>query len=134
MDYLIDGAVKKVNDLELRDELGFTDKFPRWAMAYKFKAEEVTTMLRHVRWQVSRTGKINPLAELDPVELAGATVSHATLNNYADILKKGVKLNSRVFIRRSNDVIPEIMGVAELYPDSIDISKPVICPACGSPV
>jgi DNA ligase (NAD+) len=134
LDYLIDGAVIKVNDLELRDELGFTDKFPRWAMAYKFKAEEVTTMLRHVRWQVSRTGKINPLAELDPVELAGATVSHATLNNYADILKKGVKLNSRVFIRRSNDVIPEIMGVAELYPDSIDISKPVICPACGSPV
>ena len=131
LDYLIDGAVIKVNDLSLRDELGFTDKFPRWAIAYKFKAEEATTILKNVKWQVSRTGKLNPLAELMPVDLGGATVRNATLNNYQDILKKGVKINSRVFIRRSNDVIPEIMGVSEHYDNSVEIVKPTKCPACG---
>lgn len=134
LDYLIDGAVVKVNDLETREELGATDKFPRWAIAYKFKAEEATTVLKEVKWQVSRTGKLNPLAVLEPVELSGATVKHATLNNYNDIIRKDVKINSRVFIRRSNDVIPEIMGVAEHYEDSRDIEKPVTCPACGSDI
>lgn len=134
LDFLIDGAVLKVNDLNLRDELGFTEKFPRWALAYKFEAEETTTLLKNVVWQVSRTQKLNPLAELEPVELMGVTVKKATLNNYSDILKKGVKLNSRVFIRRSNDVIPEITGLALLLPDSTDVPKPTHCPACGAPV
>jgi DNA ligase (NAD+) len=133
-DFPIDGAVLKVNDFGLREELGFTEKFPRWALAYKFEAEETTTVLKDVVWQVSRTRKLNPLAILEPVELMGATVKRATLNNFSDIQKKGIKINSRVFIRRSNDVIPEITGLAEPLPDSRDIEKPTVCPACGAPV
>lgn len=133
LDYLIDGAVLKIDDFVLRDGLGFTEKFPRWALAYKFEAEETTTELQEVVWQVSRTGRINPLAILAPVDLMGVTVQRATLNNYADIVKKGVKLHSRVFIRRSNDVIPEITGIAEAYDYSEEIKKPSVCPACGSP-
>lgn len=134
LDFLIDGAVVKINGIEKRKELGFTEKFPRWALAYKFEAEETTTILNDVIWQVSRTSKVNPLAVLEPVELMGATIKRATLNNFGDILKKGVKINSRVFIRRSNDVIPEITGVAENYPESIEIKKPEFCPACGAPI
>ena len=133
-EFAIDGAVLKVNDFSIRNELGFTEKFPRWALAYKYKAEETTTMLKDVVWQVSRTSKLNPLAILEPVDLMGATISKATLNNYLDIQRKGVKINSRVFIRRSNDVIPEITGVAEIFDNSIDIEKPLICPACGAKV
>ncbi|MBR1748065.1 MAG: NAD-dependent DNA ligase LigA, partial [Clostridia bacterium] len=134
LDFLIDGAVMKIDDFTLREGLGFTDKFPRWALAYKFEPEETTTELKEVVWQVSRTGRINPLAILDPVDLMGVTVQRATLNNYSDIEKKGVKLRSRVFIRRSNDVIPEITGLAEAYDYSEEIKKPVVCPACGSPI
>ncbi len=134
LDYLIDGVVFKVNDTELREELGFTEKFPRWAIAYKFKADERTTVLKDVVWQVSRSAKLNPLAVLEPVDIGGVTVSHATLNNYGDILKKKVKIGDRVFIRRSNDVIPEITGVAVENPNATSIEKPKVCPACGSPV
>lgn len=134
LDYLIDGVVFKVNDTELREELGFTEKFPRWAIAYKFKADERTTVLKNVVWQVSRSAKLNPLAVLEPVDIGGVTVSHATLNNYGDILKKKVKIGDRVFIRRSNDVIPEITGVAVENPNATSIEKPKVCPACGSPV
>lgn len=133
-DFLIDGAVLKINDAVLRGELGHTEKFPRWAIAYKFEAEETTTVLKDVVWRVSRTGKLNPLAILEPVELLGATVKRATLNNYSDILKKDVKINSRVFIRRSNDVIPEITGAASHNENSLDVKKPEFCPACGAPV
>ena len=132
LDVLTDGAVIKLNDSRLRDELGFTDKFPRWALAYKFEAEEVTTLLKEVVWQVGRTGKLTPLALLDPVGLGGATVSRATLNNYGDILRKDVKIGSRVLVRRSNEVIPEILGATEHYAHSADVEKPTICPACGS--
>ena len=132
LDVLTDGAVIKLNDAALREELGFTDKFPRWALAYKFEAEEVTTLLKEVIWQVGRTGKLTPLALLDPVELGGATVSRATLNNYGDILRKDVKIGSRVLVRRSNEVIPEILGATEHYENSQTIEKPTICPACGS--
>lgn len=134
LDFLIDGAVIKVNDLHVREELGFTEKFPRWALAYKFDAEETTTMLNDVVWQVSRTQKLNPLAILEPVNLMGVKVQRATLNNFSDIQKKGIKIKSRVFIRRSNDVIPEITGLAEEYEYSVEIEKPTVCPACGSPV
>ena len=134
LDFMIDGAVIKVNDLSLREILGETEKFPRWAIAYKFLAEETTTILKDVVWRVSRTGKLNPLAILEPVELMGVTVKRATLNNYADILKKDIKIGSRVFIRRSNDVIPEIMGVAEHFPYSKQVEKPVSCPSCNSGV
>ena len=134
LDYLIDGLVFKVNDLSYRDELGYTEKFPKWAIAYKFKADEMTTELKDVVWQVSRSAKLNPLAILEPVDIGGVTVKKATLNNYGDILRKNVKIGDRVFIRRSNDVIPEIMGVAESFDHSVSIKKPNICPACGAPV
>ncbi|MBR2375286.1 MAG: NAD-dependent DNA ligase LigA [Clostridia bacterium] len=132
IDVLTDGAVIKVNDAQLREEMGYTDKFPRWAMAYKFEAEEVTTKLKDVIWQVGRTGKLTPLALLEPVELAGATVSRATLNNYGDIGRKDVKIGSRVLVRRSNEVIPEILGATEHTSESKDVEKPTVCPACGS--
>lgn len=134
LDFLIDGAVIKVDSLALHERLGYTEKFPRFAIAYKFKAEEMTTVLKDVVWQVSRTGKLNPLAILEPVDIGGVTVSKATLNNWEDMKKKGVKIGSRVFIRRSNDVIPEIMGVAEHTDSSTDIQKPDKCPVCGSPL
>ena len=131
LDFLIDGMVIKVDDVALREKLGYTDKFPRWAMAYKFEAEETTTILKGVTWNVGRTGKLTPLAHLEPVELCGATIRKATLNNYGDILRKKVKIGSRVFIRRSNDVIPEILGVAEDN-DGKPIVPPEVCPACGA--
>lgn len=133
-DFMTDGAVFKVDRLAARETLGFTEKFPRWALAYKFRAEEATTKLNDVVWQVSRTGKLNPLALLEPVDLMGVTVKRATLNNISDIRKKGVKIGSKVFIRRSNDVIPEITGVAEHGENSREILPPETCPACGAPV
>ena len=132
IDVLTDGAVIKVNDPIIREEMGSTDKFPRWAMAYKFEAEEVTTLLNEVVWQVGRTGKLTPLALLDPVDLGGATVSRATLNNYGDIQRKDVKIGSRVLVRRSNEVIPEILGTTEHYLHSQEVEKPSVCPACGT--
>jgi len=133
LDFLIDGAVIKVNKTSLRLELGHTEKFPRWALAYKFRAIETTTTLKDVIWQVSRTSKLNPLAILEPVDLLGVTVQRATLNNYSDIQRKGIKIGSRVLVRRSNDVIPEIMGVYEHSEDSKEILPPTVCPACGAP-
>ncbi|MCL2062232.1 MAG: NAD-dependent DNA ligase LigA [Firmicutes bacterium] len=131
LDYLVDGMVIKVDDYALRERLGFTDKFPKWAIAFKFEAEETTTTLNRVVWQVGRTGKLTPLAHLQPVELCGVTVSRATLNNYGDILRKKVKLGSSVFIRRSGDVIPEILGVAD-GSGGADIIPPETCPACNA--
>jgi len=132
IDYLTDGAVIKVNDISLRETLGFTEKFPRWALAYKFEAEEVTTTVLDVLWQVGRTGKLTPLGIVEPVDLGGATVKKATLNNYGDILRKNVKIGSRVLIRRSNDVIPEILGSTEIPSTATDVVKPTVCPYCNS--
>jgi DNA ligase (NAD+) len=109
--FYIDGAVVAIDDLSQREALGFTSKFPRWAAAYKFEALEETTQLLAVEWNVGRTGKVTPTAILAPVELAGVTVSRATLNNIDDIRRKGVGIGSTVLVRRSNDVIPEILGV-----------------------
>ncbi len=134
LDYLIDGVVFKVNDVALRDEIGVTEKFPKWAVAYKFKADEMTTQLNDVVWQVSRSAKLNPIAILEPVDIGGVTVARATLNNYGDIQKKRVRIGDRVFIRRSNDVIPEIMGVATEEDGARVIEKPKVCPVCGAPV
>ncbi len=132
LDFAIDGMVVKVDDNAVRAALGYTDKFPKWAIAYKFEAEETTTVLNDIVWQVGRTGKLTPLALLDPVELCGATVKRATLNNYGDICRKQVTLGSRVFIRRSNDVIPEILGVAQQAENAKPVEKPTVCPVCGS--
>ncbi len=134
IDILTDGAVVKLNNAEYRGRIGYTDKFPKWAVAYKFEAEEVETTVRDVIWQVGRTGKLTPLAIVDPVDLAGATVQRATLNNYGDLQKKDVKVGSKVLIRRSNEVIPEILRATEHVEGSIDVEKPSVCPYCGSPV
>lgn len=132
-DFQTDGAVVKVCDLALRQELGNTDKFPRWAVAFKYEAEETVTRLVSVSWEVGRTGKLTPLATLDPVDIGGATVSRATLNNWGDIQRKDVAVGADVFIRRSNDVIPEIMGRAgEAGPDETPIERPERCPECGA--
>lgn len=137
LDFLVDGLVIKINNIEVRDLLGYTQKFPRWAMAFKFEAEEVTTKLKDVIWQVGRTGKLTPSAILESVDVGGVTVSRATLNNWDDIQRKGVKIGCNIWLRRSHDVIPEIMGaVAEQCKDTgnagdiIDIKKPTHCPAC----
>lgn len=132
IDVLTDGAVVKLNSVKEREILGYTDKFPRWAAAYKFEAEEAETTLRSIRWQVGRTGKLTPLGIVDPVELAGATVRKATLNNYGDILKKRVKIGGRVLIRRSNEVIPEILGA--LGDDGEAVEKISVCPYCKTSV
>ena len=132
LDILTDGAVVKVNDMKRREVLGSTDKFPRWAIAFKFEAEEVTTILKDIIWQVGRTGKLTPLGILEPTELAGATVKKATLNNYGDVLRKGVMIGARVLVRRSNEVIPEILGTTEVFSTSTPVSKPEVCPYCNS--
>ncbi len=132
--FLIDGMVIKVSDFALREALGHTDKFPRWAMAYKFAAEETTSTVEDVSWELGRTGKLTPLAHLAPVELAGATIRRATLNNFDDIQRKRVGIGSRVFLRRSNDVIPEILGAVPGDTPLRPVEKPSRCPSCGAHV
>ena len=133
LDILTDGVVIKINDKNTQAALGYTNKFPRWSIAFKFEAEEYTTTLLDVVWNVGRTGKVTPSAILEPVDFSGVTVSRATLNNYDDIKRKKVKIGSNVFIRRSNDVIPEILGVVdEEQPGTVDIEKPTHCPYCGT--
>ena len=132
LDVMIDGMVIKINKVPPREKIGFTAKFPKWAMAYKFEAQEATTLLKSVTWQVGRSGRVTPIAELEPVELAGATIRRATLNNIDDIRRKDVYENARVFVRRSNEVIPEIMGLAEKNENSKKIVEPTVCPSCGS--
>jgi len=135
LDFLIDGAVVKVADFNLRGAMGYTDKFPRWAVAYKFEAEENTTTLLKVEWEPGRTGKLTPLAHLEPVDFGGVTVKRATLNNWGDIQRKRVAVGCQVWIRRSNDVIPEIMGrVGEPEEGETAIEKPSMCPACGGEI
>ncbi len=128
----IDGLVIKLNSLKLRDEVGYTAKFPKWAIAYKFAPQELTSTVKDVLWNVGRTGKVTPIAIVDPVELAGATVSRATLNNIDDIKRKNIKINSLVFIRRSNEVIPEILGLAQEGENAREIDVPHNCPSCNS--
>lgn len=131
LDILTDGVVIKINDKKTQDVLGYTNKFPRWSIAFKFEAEEYTTTLLNVVWNVGRTGKVTPSAILEPVDFSGVTVSRATLNNYDDIKRKKVKIGSKVFIRRSNDVIPEILGVVdENQEGTVEIGKPKYCPYC----
>lgn len=132
LDILIDGVTIKINDFRTREELGFTNKFPRWAIAYKFEALEVSTRLLEVIWNVGRSSKVTPSAILEPVDIGGVTVQRATLNNIDDINRKQLKLNSRVLIRRSNDVIPEILGALPTEEITYDIIEPKICPSCGT--
>lgn len=132
LNYDIDGIVIAIDNMKTREILGYTIKYPKWAIAFKFEAEETTTELLDVEWNVGRSGRVSPTAILNPVELGGVTVKRATLNNLDDIERKGVRIGATVFVRRSNDVIPEIMGVVE---DSLEgtteIEPPRICPSCG---
>ncbi|WP_297713616.1 NAD-dependent DNA ligase LigA [Clostridium sp.] len=133
LNYDIDGVVVAIDDIRTRELLGYTVKFPKWAIAFKFEAQEATTKLLDVEWNVGRSGRVGPTAILEPVELAGVTVKRATLNNMDDIKRKGVMIGADVFIRRSNDVIPEIMGVVESSLENAkEIKVPETCPACGS--
>ena len=137
LDFLIDGATIKLTDMRTREVLGTTDKFPRWSIAFKFAAQETVTKLLEITWELGRTGKLTPLAHLEPVELCGVTVRRATLNNYGDICRKRVRVGSEVWVRRSNDVIPEIMGVVwagEGEAPQTDVEPPAVCPACGGPL
>ncbi len=135
LDYLVDGVVIKLNEYQLRQEAGYTMKFPRWAVAYKFEAVETTTRLEQVVWQVGRTGKLTPAAELTPVDIGGVTVRRATLNNYEDIQRKRLEKGCMVWLRRSNDVIPEVMGRAgDVEEQCTPIEKPEHCPSCGSEI
>ena len=132
LDVMIDGMVVKINKVGPREDIGYTAKFPKWAVAFKFEAVEQTTELIDVVWQVGRTGRVTPIAVLQPVELAGATVSRATLNNVDDIRRKNLFKNATVFVRRSNEVIPEVMGLAQKHNNSSKIIPPSLCPVCSS--
>lgn len=145
LDYDIDGLVVKIDDIAVRQALGSTAKAPRWAIAWKFKAEEAVTRLIEVAWNVGRTGVVTPQAVLEPVDIGGVTVRHATLNNIEDIERKGLRFarGRLVRLRRSNDVIPQILGLAEAERDESEstaghpaheIVPPEVCPACGTPL
>lgn len=132
--YEIDGIVIKVNDLNLQDELGFTVKAPRWAIAYKFPPEEAETVIRDIEWTVGRTGVVTPTAVMDPVVVAGTTVSRASLHNMDYIEAKDLRLNDHVLIYKAGDIIPEVDHaiVEKRKAASTPYPKPTHCPVCGS--
>lgn len=131
--YETDGVVVKVNEHRLRDKLGSTSKFPRWAIAYKFQAEQATTIINEITLQIGRLGKITPVAELKPVQLAGTTVKRASLHNEDEILRKDIRPGDRVVIEKAGEIIPQVLHV--INPDRDDrsqkFSMPDSCPACG---
>lgn len=128
----IDGVTIKINDFKTREILSFTQKFPRWSIAYKFEAEIAESKLLEVVWNVGRSSKVTPSAIIEPVEIDGVTIKRATLNNFDDINRKKLRLNSNILIRRSNDVIPEILGVLPSDEKTFAIKRPEVCPACGA--
>lgn len=134
--YEIDGVVVKIDSFALQDELGFTAKAPRWAIAFKFPPEEKTSVLREIRIQVGRTGALTPLAEFDPVTVAGSTIARATLHNADEIARKDVRVGDTIIVRKAGDVIPEVVGpVAGLRPPGAEPwAMPAVCPSCGDPV
>ena len=136
LDYDIDGVVVKVDSFGQQGELGFTARAPRWAIAFKFPPEEKRTVLREIRVQVGRTGVLTPVAEFDPVSVAGSTIARATLHNIDEIRRKNVRVGDTVIVHKAGDVIPEVVGpVLELRPqDAEDWQMPEVCPACGAPV
>ena len=136
LDYDIDGVVVKVDSFASQTALGFTARAPRWAIAFKFPPEEKRSVLREIRIQVGRTGVLTPVAEFDPVVVAGSTIARATLHNIDEIRRKDVRVGDTIVVHKAGDVIPEVVGpVRELRPeDSVEFEMPDVCPSCGSPV
>ena len=134
--YDIDGVVVKVNEFAMQDDMGYTARAPRWAIAYKFPPEEKTTLLRDITVQVGRTGALTPVAELEPVTVAGSVVARATLHNEDEVRRKDVRIGDTVIVHKAGDVIPEIVGpVLSLRPEGASPwEMPATCPSCGSPV
>jgi len=131
----IDGAVIKVDELDLREKLGTTAKTPRWAIAYKYPPEQKQTILKDIICQVGRTGAITPMAILEPVKVAGSTISKTTLHNQDFIIEKDLKIGDTVIIQKAGDVIPEVVSVVKekRTGNEIDFAMPTICPVCGAP-
>ncbi len=136
LDYDIDGVVVKVDSFASQAALGFTARAPRWAIAFKFPPEEKRTVLRQIRIQVGRTGVLTPVAEFDPVLVAGSTIARATLHNIDEIRRKNVRVGDTIVVHKAGDVIPEVVGpVLDLRPaDAPEFQMPEACPSCGSPV
>ena len=134
LEYEIDGIVVKVNDIRLWEELGTTAKSPRWAIAYKYAARQATTRVMDIRAQVGRTGTLTPVADLEPVDVGGVTVSHATLHNMDEITRLGVKIGDAVLIQRAGEVIPQVVKVVKQAPEGREFSMPKQCPVCGGEV
>lgn len=136
LEYEIDGVVVKVNDFRLRQELGSTSKFPRWATAVKFQPKQATTQIRDIRVQVGRTGALTPVAVMDPVLLAGSTIAHATLHNEDEIRRKDIRIKDFVLIEKGGDVIPKVVKVIEgRRPSDARVFKmPAKCPECGTSI
>ena len=136
LNYDIDGVVVKVDSFASQEALGFTSHAPRWAIAFKFPPEEKQTVLREIRIQVGRTGVLTPVAEFDPVTVAGSTIARATLHNLDEIRRKNVREGDTIIVHKAGDVIPEVVGpVLSLRPaDAVEFQMPATCPSCGSPV
>lgn len=136
LNYDIDGVVVKVDSFASQEALGFTSRAPRWAIAFKFPPEEKQTVLREIRIQVGRTGVLTPVAEFDPVTVAGSTIARATLHNLDEIRRKNVRAGDTIIVHKAGDVIPEVVGpVLSLRPaDAVEFQMPTTCPSCGSPV
>jgi len=134
LDYETDGLVIKVNMVELWDKLGATTKSPRWAISYKFPAKQVTTTLKNITWQVGRTGKVTPVAELEEVEVSGSKVKRASLHNFDEIIRKDVKIGDRVFIEKAAEIIPQVVKVVKeaRTGEEKEIMPPSVCPECGT--
>ena len=136
LDYDIDGVVVKVDSFAQQADLGFTARAPRWSIAFKFPPEEKQTVLREIRVQVGRTGVLTPVAEFDPVTVAGSTIARATLHNIDEVHRKDVREGDTIIVHKAGDVIPEVVGpvLSKRYADARPWQMPATCPACGSPV